>query len=124
MGTARGRIRSAPALIGFYEGEKYKREKGKRVEWRGREYRLKTTACHDPILHLFEEPCILLIRKPPSTRTSAIVKIITHETIHHVLQDIFDADGMGSKEMSDYNKGLDKILDSLSLSHPLRRALC
>jgi hypothetical protein len=85
--------------------------KANSVEFRkikGKKYALVTIAIHDPINHILGKPCVRIINKPFPCRIDTIVKMITHETIHHVLSD-FSKDKINDK--------FDKLLVYLPRSH-------
>jgi hypothetical protein len=79
------------------------------VKIKGKKYALMTIAIHDPIAHLLGKPCVRIINKPFPCRISTIVKMITHETIHHILSDISSKDKINDK--------FDKLLVYLPKNH-------
>jgi hypothetical protein len=76
---------------------------------KGKKYALITIAIHDPISHILGKPCVRIINKPFPCRVSTIVKMITHETIHHILSDFPKKDNINDK--------FDKLLISLPKNH-------
>jgi hypothetical protein len=78
---------------------------------KGKKYTLTTIAIHDPIAHLLSKPCVRILNKPSfyRIRISTIIKIIVHESIHHVLIDLSKRESINAK--------FDKLLISLPKNH-------
>jgi hypothetical protein len=72
-------------------------------------YVVKLIAIHDPIAHMLGKPDVRILSKPTPCRISYIIKIINHETIHHILADLLLKDSF------------DELLDSLPNNHWLKR---
>jgi len=77
---------------------------------KNKHYVIKKIAIHDPISHILGKPDVRILNAPPKCRISYIVKIITHETIHHILADFSIKDNF------------DNLLDSLPKGHWLKKA--
>jgi len=71
---------------------------------------LEVGAAHSGFNHMFGQPCIVLLS--PRVNEKNIVRILTHETIHHAIQNL-------GEDTAD----LDLLLFRLPERHPLRRFL-
>jgi hypothetical protein len=84
-----------------------------RRKYRGRIYEFGPVALHNPIAHIMGRPCISVYEPPKGYQALVgyrqIFKILEHETLHHVLQDL-----IGEADT------LDALLFSLPFWNPVK----
>lgn len=82
----------------------------KRRKYKGKTYFTGNMALHCPIAHMMGEPCVRFIARVDCRN---VLKILEHESVHHVIQEI----------LGPYDDTLDNLLDKLPDYNPVRKRL-